>query len=75
MTTTTPTGRNVTIRAERSTHTFTIQTGFIGGDRRSVSSTTYTAWDAETTEYVGAISRDATGRTGPASIRDAGRWF
>ena len=75
MTTTTASGRNVTIRAERSTRTFRVANGFIGGDRRSVSTTTYTAWDAETTEYVGAVNRDATGHTGPASIRDAGRWL
>lgn len=75
MTTTTSTGRNVSIRAERHTHTFRVQNGFIGGDRRSVTTTTYTAWDAETTEYVGAVSRDASGRNGPANIRDAGRWL
>ena len=75
MQTTTSTGRPVTIRAERHTHTFRVENGFIGGDRRSVTTTTYTAWDAETTEYVGSIGRDASGVHGPASIRDAGRWL
>lgn len=75
MTTTTSTGRTVYIRAERHTRTFRVQNGFTGGDRRSVSTTTYTAWDAETTEYVGAVTRDAAGVHGPANIRDAGRWL
>lgn len=71
----TTSGQKVTVRSERSTHHYKVEIGIGRYDCRSTSVTTYTAWDATTTEYVGAIGRDPSGHRGPASIRDAGRWL
>lgn len=72
---TTKSGRNVSIKVERTRHTFRVANGFIGGDRRSTSGTIYTAWDAVTGEYVGSVRRDASGASGPTCINDAARWL
>lgn len=68
-------GREVIITSERGSRSFTVDNGFRGGDRRTVSWTVYVARDAVTTEFVGSVKRDASGACGPATAKDAARWM
>lgn len=68
-------GRNVIITSKRGSRSFTVENGFSGGDRRTVSWTVYVAHDAATGEFVGCVKRDANGVAGPACAANAASWI